>query len=1237
MVSAASTFLAVALAATQPPGDPLTRAVVPTDGRIVLTDYGYRDWGPELVHYGIDTRRFGPGRLVLLDAGGKAVPFQIDDRTLAFVASVPSGGAAVYRLQSASADRSKGNTTLQCRSEAGRLLVRNEHLSLRMPALGDRTFDPPAPATKASPPVLQWAGADGAWMGGARFASARKVTSRTFRLVRSGPACVAYEARYRFAPAGEYVWRVRLSPGMPIAVVTEEFDLAALTEGEDVLLLSLHAGWEPRHVGWVGAEGRQMLPPLHTSTLTDYLAAKRSASEQAPPVGGAGAAPSPHVSAEGMTLLEKIVPAGKWGGYKGGVQLWDGKRARPGDGRAIGLVPLHAGSWRRAMALNAWQGSDGVTVGLPIGVRPMRWSLDIADDFSPFSTHEHDEGLSRTYGRRCWGLYVGRQVARAQARFGYVGLDRYKDWLLEWDEKGLPAEANRPSERFPGGFFSKAHVERIRKALDRHPDGAFLKTWYLFSGRTEDAVRHAKFVIEKLRNPYGENILFLVGLSGYRKSQFLTFVHRAEDALACPDLPAGLRRELRRLLALHAHAFSDPDANPRGSGVHLGNNNMTINRTLALTYFAGLLPDHPRYAYWMDRVRRYAHFKLATQTAPCGAWVACPSYQTYSPTRTLNITQNVLRNRGIADFSAFGWHAATLRYLANLTMLDPRYDRRIIPGMGNSSNLRENVWGFSMAAVADRDPKLAGWLRAINRLANPEHQSFEKGPNYHDKDTPHALFYLPDVPETPPRLRTTFFPAYGVVFRAHFGTPGETALLFRAGANWSHWDTDALNVVLYGRGAPLSPGTGYQYYSGPATKDNAIYHNQVKVGRRDLPEVFGRVDACVRDYGFGEACDYAVADRYYPPEVFGDGAGEMRWRRHVMFLKSPSSAGVSYFVMRDTFPGGEKRRTWWTWLNLGSAGKVSVDGKAFDGNAAPFNRVVAQKDMPARRGRTVEMRTDFGASTHLTFSRPCDVRVRMTFDYPRQDGTGGKEVKTILEVPAGPGEDHLYAVYPRKDGEPEPTCRLLAPGVMRVTTSASTDTVFLGDAAFDWRGEGIVFTGRAGVVRVFRDRVVLCLCAGSGRVGYRGCVVEGHGPFERVVELSALKHGVQRLTGGYEKKRVTLDLAPGVTVTGEGPLSARLDGEAVRISSRGRARVVYVTKPAFILRPQYTVDGQEWMACWTDYPASGWGRYKNTQLIALSVPAGEHELVVRDMCFPPAWTRPFRPRIAGAIRSERSE
>ena len=1201
--------------------------VVPKDGRIRITDYGYRDWGPELVHYRLDTQRFPPGRLVLTDAAGKAVPFQVDGGVLAFVASVPKGETAVYALAASPTDRAAKGTTLAAGVRGDVFEMKNEHLALRMPAPGTRAFPQPADAAQVPPPILQWAHADRGWMGGARFVTDRKVASCAFSVVRQGPACVEYEARYRFAPRGEYVWRVRLAPGMPIATVTEEFDFGEMTDGRDLLMLDLHAGWKPANVAAVGSSGEQQMPGAKASPYDAYVESRKQATSKGEPVGGVGDAPKPFVPEKGLFLLSKTAPAGKWGGYVGGIAVWDGDS--PGTGRTIGLVPLHAGSWRRTMVLNAWfKEGAGITVGLPLSVRHTRWSLDIADDFSPFSTHEHDAGLSPTLGRREWGLYVGPNLATAQADFGCIGLDRYKDWIVDVPDRAGP-------KAYPGGFFSPSHVARLRKVLDKHPDGEYLRTWYLFSGRTEDAVRHARQVIEGLRKPYGENDFYLVGLSNYRKSQFLVFANLAEDALACPDLPADLREELRRRLALFAYVMADPDVNPRGSGVHLGNNNMTINRTLALTYFAGLLPDHPLAAYWLDCARAYAQYKFATQTAQCGTWIACPSYQLYSPTRTLNITQNILRNRGVYDFSKDGYHADTLRYLANLTVPDPRFKGvRIIPGMGNSCNQVENVWGFCMAAVADRDPKFAGWLRFINRLANAD-RPLEPGPNSHDKNVPHPLYYLPDVPENPEPLRTAFFPAYGVVFRNHFNTPGETAMLLRAGMNWSHWDTDDLNVILYGKGAPLSPGTGYQYYSGPMTDADAVYHNQVKVGRRDLQEVFGRVDGAVADYGFGPSADYAVADRYYPPELFDDGKGDMHWRRHVLFLKSPRPDGPSYFVMRDTFPGGEERRKWWTWMNLETADRIAVDGAAFDKAKAPFNKTVPESEMPAARGQTVEMKTDFGASSWFWFARPHDVRVRMTAEYQAHGLPGNKETKTLLEVLAGPREDYFYAVYPRADGAPTPGCKVLADGVMAVATDEATDHVFIGDAPFAWDRDGVVFTGKAGAVRVFKDRVALCLQSGSGRVGYKGHVLEGHGPFERVVKLADLKPGLHPAGDAREKKVTSVDLGNGVKVTGEGPFTATLEGETVRIKTGGRDRVIHVTQPPFIVRPQYWVDGLESMACWTDYPASGWGAYRNTWLIGLSVPAGEHELLVRNMVFPRGWARPFEPLIPAALRNER--
>jgi hypothetical protein len=53
------------------------------------------------------------------------------------------------------------------------------------------------------------------------------------------------------------------------------------------------------------------------------------------------------------------------------------------------------------MGLNAWHDpAHGVQVALPISVRLSGWYLDVTDDQSPFSTHEHDPDLPESCGRR---------------------------------------------------------------------------------------------------------------------------------------------------------------------------------------------------------------------------------------------------------------------------------------------------------------------------------------------------------------------------------------------------------------------------------------------------------------------------------------------------------------------------------------------------------------------------------------------------------------------------------------------------------------------------------------------------------------------------------------------------------------------------------------------------------------------------------------------------------------------
>ena len=163
------------------------------------------------------------------------------------------------------------------------------------------------------------------------------------------------------------------------------------------------------------------------------------------------------------------------------------------------------------------------------------------------------------------------------------------------------------------------------------------------------------------------------------------------------------------------------------------------------------------YGYWMGQMSDWTEFRLAIMTTPGGTWFEPPTYQMYGPTRSLTTSQIVLRNGGFGDLAAKGYHSRALEYDAQLTMPDPRYKGwRILPGMGNSGNTLEGVWGMGVGVVEQADPAEAGFFRYMHRLCSGnERVSLGGDPEY-------SFFFLPDVPERPRTFTTTYIPGYGV-------------------------------------------------------------------------------------------------------------------------------------------------------------------------------------------------------------------------------------------------------------------------------------------------------------------------------------------------------------------------------------------------------------------------------------------------------------------------------------------
>ena len=316
---------------------------------------------------------------------------------------------------------------------------------------------------------------------------------------------------------------------------------------------------------------------------------------------------------------------------------------------------------------------------------------------------------------------------------------------------------------------------------------------------------------------------------------------------------------------------------------------------------------------------------------------------------------------------------------------------------------------------------------------------------------------------------------------------------------------------------------------------------------------------------------------------------------------------------------------------------MKVNGTAFDASQVADEKVAPEGDWPALTGNTIEMGTKYGASSWFWFDTPSAPTLKAVMkmnytvdpaDYQRhfaalQPGipaAGSAENKTIFRIQGHADSGFFYVLYPRKGAEATPTCSRLAAGALKIVAAESTDYAFVGDSPFNFDQDGLRFTGKAGAVRVFKDHVVFCLNSGTGSIGYQGYVLTGSGPFERTVAKRDLKPGTVDV-GGTPKTIRTVEIGSGITVRGEEPFTATLDGTTIKIHTDGRARQFIVANlPSWLLNAQFTLDGQEWLCLRSDEAAQGWGRYARSSGVCFSTIDGTHDLELRQRT---NWPRPW--------------
>lgn len=1106
------------------------------------------DWPATLVTYRATFApgKAYPGRLRLEDAAGVEVPVQLsmvelhEDGSVArarvsFMAALAREGNWTYRLVVGPPQRVE--SACKASHEKDYLTLENGVLAVRLPSPGHHDFDPPLSFASdhgemtriygeqvqrqiAPGPVQGIRPADGSWIGGSYFGAddpqqAPRVLGYSCEVTERGPLFVEARIRYKFDEERFYQFTIRLLDGDPTARVDEQYDMRQTASAfKWQVVMSLTNGtsaqaWKPDRVFWYSATPAQAHIPGRDCELDARVRSLGVLPWSADnPCYGSG-------TLEYDQSDSKVFDVAVWYPWHKNAHYFGllddstlaEEPARQGRVPMLGVIPMHAGNWRGASgSFNAQLftcANGNAALHWPLCVEPHPNSL--------LHTGEYDPDLPYTFGRRQWGLVAGPLKYHAELHHfrqyeGFVNLDDYKDWILDWPDD--------PAVTYPRLLFSRRDLERAKARQSRQEDGnTFDKLLYI---KPDEA--RAEHLWKQLSSggPRGQTTAVLMGngldylrwASSFGQTGMAAWALDMDELLPSSTTSDVQRRELRAQVAALCYLLSEPDFNPRGSMVHLGNPNMPINRFFALVFAAALIPDHPQAHEWLDVAGEYLRYKLAMNEGINGTWSELITYF-HASCPFLMQAATILDQSGTLDDTTARLAAMPGRFaLELLSPPDPRFGRRMQLGWGHEGYF---VYPFWQAAplVRDADPELAralawGW----DQLGRPVEAAHDLGFTERLLSIHELADGLPDD-YVPPHLQSTWLPGFGAVLRAHAGSTDETCLQYRQGYLTSHCDANQGDFVLYSKGAPLTTFSlfGYSLHDvesvpSPFGKLDKTFgwHNRVRFRSQDNRGGWpgGGPISQVHAHFFSDSSDYLRGLGDYPPQC---------WTRQILFLKSKLAAGPNYFVFRDSFhrlegTSRDLEPKWWYLRTLGDSKRVTSSEHELDYNS-PFGAGLNVHFLTPQ-----SVRVQQAQATHLG---PLWYQAAVNWrnagspvvedDWKgNRDGITVRETMTVSAVgPVAAGDDIFCVLYPYAPGEHLPRYELLGDGAARITTSEATDYVFLSRSGMEFAHGDVAFKGIAGSIRVFPDEIHLAIAEGPGEVSYRGTVLRSPVPIVKVL------------------------------------------------------------------------------------------------------------------------------------------
>ena len=1112
-----------------------TNIAVAHETSIILKDYTARGFAPDLINYQIAVPKAGSDRLSLTGPDGQPVALQISSpvsngsATISFVAELPANTSVTYRVHD-DASGPRAPVALKVTRSKDSVVLENGLFGIRLPALTNQQFAKPVPANSLPAPIQAFHSGAGPWLGAGRILTTRPVSAVRVELLAEGPVYAAVRYELTFANGGYYRATIQVIDRVPVAKVREEFDAHEL-DGTDYWELSLTAGWTP-----------------DTIEVASAMSGTGDERVSIAPITTLGVTPDP------IQPGWFIIPDSAWFSPRTLLGVFNAAdRAANSNGYpVVGFVPFNKGDWRRAIGVEIHTpDSKQINLHLPMTLRHASWLREVTSETSPFSCFEHENELPTTYGRRVWGLVLAHPALRglsiergplaaARLLYGIISLDRYKDYQLQWSDR-------QPT--YPRVFLKPDQIPQLRPLASQSPvnnlggmnsEFGGVKDSFVASGN--DALMPAR-VISLRRSLDGMTQYMLTTPTvGHHSMSFSSYARAAlaDDVLAWPGLSAADREYIRAKLALITYLYMEGDVISYTAGTHTGPPNMGLAVSSALSDFVALLPDHPMYAAWLRHATEYLTYKTGINIAPGGGWFEYGgAYHMHGFARVNNGIMGI-QAAGVAgaaqllDYDQLDW-----RYYMNLlTPFDNRWQSRMVPGMANSMPSHSGNFMEAAGVLLEKYPELAANLRWA-WIAN--------GTGLRDIN---PLLERPWVQPKEPALQSEIYPGVGVIFRAHQG-PDETYMFFRSGYNWSHWTEDQGHCILYSKGAALLPFQPFQY--GVSASKEFDICNLIRFGSPSNRYPHAWTDANILDHAFGPTVDYAWSSIGYPDWYFYPGAkpeyrsnqglnvgtGNVRplapgfaqqpvpfvWDRQVLFLKGATGAAPNYFVFRDTVHDTSPTNYGQpaplaAWLHLDLLGRktdLHITGR----------QVAADTEWPTKLdclfAQPTALQTDlmeqnmglgsWGGAAPVGFTdKPTSRNWVQSNGQPLTNATaaGLAEQHVVVRIVNAPGAEYFWVAYPRGSGEPAPVVSSLKPGAMKIVTGAGTDYAFLSPTPLAFDDGTVVFAGTAGSVRVGPETVTLVLAGGTGKVGYKGFVIEGTAPIEQTVKLASLKPAVTR-------------------------------------------------------------------------------------------------------------------------------